>query len=93
MKPRILSLRTNGLWALVLSLSLFLAGNARAQSEPGNSLFIAGTINYVAVPHTASFNSLPITIMVWVNTPVTSPLSAMTLALQNPEVTTRLGRL
>jgi len=41
---------------------------ASAQTGPGNSLFIAGTVNYVAVPHVASLNSLPITVMAWVNT-------------------------
>lgn len=43
-----------------------------AQSNPGNSLMIAGTVNYVAIPHAAGFNSFPITVMAWVNTTVTA---------------------
>ena len=38
---------------------------------PGHALQIAGTVNYVAVPHTAAFNSMPITVMFWVNTTAT----------------------
>ncbi len=57
---------------VALVASLFLINSAHAQSGPGNSLLIAGDVNYVAVPHAASFNSLPITVMAWVNTTVTS---------------------
>src|SRR5439155_12070912 len=60
--------RASGFPALILSMLLFLTESARAQSGPGSALFIAGTVNYVAVPHTAAFNSLPITVMAWVNT-------------------------
>ncbi|HHY86160.1 MAG TPA: hypothetical protein GYA07_11620 [Verrucomicrobia bacterium] len=45
---------------------------AHSQSAPGNALNIAGTINYVAVSHTVSFNSMPITVMAWVNTTAAS---------------------
>jgi Concanavalin A-like lectin/glucanases superfamily len=57
--------------ALAFSLLLFLAGTAFAQTGPGNAIQIAGTVNYVAVPHSAAFNSLPITVMAWVNTTAT----------------------
>src|SRR5438552_12830123 len=60
-------IRPGPLRLLALSLSLFLAGSTHAQSGPGSALFVAGTVNYVAVPHTAAFNSLPITVMAWVN--------------------------
>ncbi len=56
---------------LALVTSLFLTNSAHAQSGPGHALLIAGDFSYVAVPHAASFNSLPITIMAWVNTTVT----------------------
>ena len=59
---------------------LLLCGSlltARAQTGPGNALQIAGTVNYVAVPHTASFNSLPITVMAWVNTSTTTGLQGL----------------
>ncbi len=58
--------------AVALAFSLFFVPGGRAQSDPGNSLYVAGTINYVSVPHTAAFNSLPITVMAWVRTSVTS---------------------
>src|SRR5213593_2055888 len=66
--------RASGLRALVSTIMFLSASPAllRAQSGPGSALFIAGTVNYVAVPHTASFNSLPITVMAWVNTSVTT---------------------
>ncbi len=57
---------------LLLAACLFLAPGAGAQTAPGSALFIAGTVNYVAVPHVTAFNSLPITVMAWVNTTVTT---------------------
>lgn len=69
--------RTPFLWtrvqhALALFASLFFAAAARAQTGPGNALFIVGDINYVSVPHAAAFNSQPLTVMAWVNTTVTA---------------------
>src|SRR4051794_4152363 len=57
---------------ITLFVWLFLAVTIQAQSDPGNSLYIAGTINYVSIPHTTAFNSMPITVMFWVKTGVTT---------------------
>jgi hypothetical protein len=65
-------LKDNLLRGLLLAACLWLAPSSGAQSAPGNALFIAGTVNYVAVPHVPAFNSFPITVMAWVNTSVTT---------------------
>src|SRR3954468_5386943 len=68
MKQLISFHRLSAAHALVVAAFLLWTAAAHAQSGPGSALFIAGTVNYVAVPHTAAFNSLPITVMAWVNT-------------------------
>ncbi len=71
--PFLSIVRAGALRALAFAwLLLSLAGEARGQADPGNSLYVAGTINYVSVPHAAAFNSMPITVMAWVKTGVTS---------------------
>ena len=77
MKHFILSPWAGSICALGLSASLFLAASASAQSGPGNALQIAGTVNYVAVPHAAAFNTLPLTVMFWVNTTATPGIQGL----------------
>lgn len=61
------------LLALLLPSTLcVLTSQTLAQPSPGTALFIAGTVNYVAIPHTTAFNSHPLTVMAWVNTSVTT---------------------
>ncbi len=65
------------LGALAVFMASFFTVSVHAQSGPGNALVIAGDINYVSVPHTAAFNSLPITVMAWVNTSTTTGLQGL----------------
>jgi len=73
MKRYILSSRAGAFRFLALFTSLFIAvAKAQAQSDPGYALNVVDTLNYVAVSQTASFNSLPLTVMFWVKTGVTT---------------------
>jgi hypothetical protein len=54
---------------LVSAVLLFAAArSARAQSEPGNTLLLNGVNEEVWNAHSSSFNRLPLTLTVWINT-------------------------
>src|SRR5213593_3390443 len=52
------------LFAMLLSSAVI--SELKAQPGPGFALRFDGSGNYVAVPHTAALNALPLTVMAWV---------------------------
>ncbi len=68
---------TDAFRRLALFAATFITIATHAQSGPGNALLIAGDINYVSVPHSTAFNSLPITVTAWVKTSTTTGLQGL----------------